>query len=126
MYFRRSPELDESLRAAVAMALRVRRLSESGELPVATLRRTWPVRFHWRRPGGAYELSRSRPDVLPLLRLCALLSHSYVLAPVAEGLYFTSELEKDRGLFFVEWATVGQMVEAICDHAPLSGVIHAA
>lgn len=149
MVFRRSSELDESLRrasqrrddpleaaqAVMWIALVIRKLSEAGEVSIATMRRTWPVRFHWRRSpvleprdglSNAYELGASRPEELPLLRLCALLVHSYVFVPEDHGIYFTSDLEKDNGVFFLEWATVGQMVDFVCDDVPRSGVIHAA
>ena len=149
MIFRRSPELSQSLRRAALdhrdalgaaqgilwIALVIRKLSENGELSISLMRRTWPVRFHWRRPDARagrddissnYELTRWRDDEVPTLRLCGLLIHSYVLTSDEEGIYFTSHLEKDQGLFWVEWAVIGRMVDVVCDDTPRSGVIRAA
>jgi hypothetical protein len=149
MVFRRSDELDASMRAAAQpsadpleaaqrvlwIALTIRKLSESGELPILLMRQVWPSRFHWLRPHAratrgdlaqAYELSRWRHDEVPTLRLCGLLIHCYVLEPTDDGIYFTSHLEKDQGLFFLEWAVIGRMVDAVCANRPRSGVIRVA
>lgn len=149
MIFRRSPELLDSIRQGARpsvhplaaaqgvlwIAMVVRKLSESEELSAEVMRATWPVRFHWLRPdaratredlGGAYELTRWREDEVPTLRLCGLLIHSYVVRPADGGIFFTSHLEKDQGLFFLEWAVIGRMVDAVCDDGVGSGVIRAA
>lgn len=149
MVFRRSPELLDSLRQAARpsvhplaaaqavlwIAMVTRKLSEGEELSGGVMRATWPVRFHWLRPdaratredlGGAYELTRWREDEVPTLRLCGLLIHSHVLRPADGGVFFTSHLEKDQGLFFLEWAVIGRMVDVVCDDDAGSGVIRAA
>jgi hypothetical protein len=149
MVFRRSPELMESLRQAARptvhplaaaqgvlwIAIVVRKLSECNDVSLELMRSTWPVRFHWLRPqaracrddlSAAYELTRWREDEVTTLRLCGLLIHSYALRAADGGVLFTSHLEKDHGLFFLEWAVLGRMVGAVCDDVPRSGVIHAA
>ena len=149
MVFRRSPELLDSIRqgarpsvhplaaaqGALWIATVVRKLSENEELSASVVRATWPVRFHWRRPdaratredlGGAYELTRWREDEVPTLRLCGLLIHSRELRPADGGIYFSSDLERDQGLFFLEWAVIGRLVDVVCDDEVGSGVIRAA
>lgn len=125
----------EATRDVLWIALSVRKLSEAAEIGPALERRAWPARLHPRRPGssvspqdwgGAYEQEYSRQDWLSTLRLCGLLIHCYVIATTSGGVFFTSHVEKQEGLYFVEWAVLGQLVEAVCDESPRSGVIRAA
>lgn len=145
----RTPELAASLRAAAIpsadpleatrsvlwIAIAVRKLSEAGALPAGVLRRQWPVHLHPRRHGAppsalaldaAYELSITRRDSIATLRLCGLLIHCAVFAATEGGVYFTSHFEKQHGLYFVDWAVIGRMVDSVCDEAAMSGVMHAA
>jgi hypothetical protein len=147
--FRRSPELLNSLRDAARpavdpvvsmrgvlwIALAVRKLSEAEELDVSLQRREWPVRLHPRRVAvpairdeleSAYQLDVARRESLSSLRLAGLLIHCYVFAATDGGIYFTSHVEKQHGLYFLEWAILGQLVQAVCDQGVGSGVIRAA
>lgn len=149
MVFRRSPELLASLRASAApssdpltaarailwIALTIRKLADAEELSLEFQRRCWRVGLHPVKRGALpsgvdlqseYELGFARDDQLSTLRLCGLLIHCCVFAATNEGVYFTSQMEKRRGLFVLDWAELGRIVDAVCEEQPRCGVIRAA
>ncbi len=130
--------------SATWIAVSVRQLANAGLLSGELQRHVWPARLHWplanERPGPGdghryasfYELGGSRPTTLTTMRLCGMLIHSLVLAPVVaedgrpEAVRFNTTLTRDEGLFMLEWRSLAMLVEMTCDQAVGSGVIHGA
>ena len=124
------------------VALCVRQHADGGRLSPELQRRPWPVRLHWPTHGAAlrsgdaanfgsfYELRASRASALTTMRLCGMVIHSLVLAPVLcddgrpAGFFVTSMLARDEGLFFLEWRRLAELVDRVCDETVGSGVMH--
>lgn len=127
------PDSDELTltQSVVWVAWSVRQLADAHRLSLTLQRRTWPVRLHW-WANGNYELGASRAAMTTTMRLCGMVIHNMVLTPAVDafqrpaGFYFTTQLTREEGLFYVEWSQLRQMVELTCHELGRPGVIHAA
>jgi hypothetical protein len=113
----------------------MRKLSDSFKLSDELLAEKWTVDEHPRLAGGApvdflnwdridthYDLDRRQPRRVTLRQLCGLAIHSFVFLPLlthdhrsVEGFYLNSDRTKERGVLFVPWSLLSDLINAVYD-----------